>query len=60
MSELVVRTATLEDAAGMARVHVRSWQETYRGLESDEVLDAPDFGASEPFGSGREIRTVRP
>jgi len=43
MSEIVVRPATPEDAAGMARVHVQSWQETYRGLESDEVLDAPDF-----------------
>jgi ribosomal protein S18 acetylase RimI-like enzyme len=25
----------------MARVNVRSWQETYRGLMSDEVLDDP-------------------
>jgi GNAT superfamily N-acetyltransferase len=27
----------------MARVHVKSWQETYRGLKSGWVLDAPDF-----------------
>ena len=27
----------------MARVHVEAWRQTYRGLESDEVLDAPDF-----------------
>lgn len=26
----------------MARVHVNSWQETYRGLVADEVLDRPD------------------
>jgi GNAT superfamily N-acetyltransferase len=43
MSEIFVREARREDAAGMARVHVASWQETYRGLEPDEVLDAPDF-----------------
>jgi GNAT superfamily N-acetyltransferase len=27
----------------MARVHVRCWQETYRGLMSDAVLDDPGF-----------------
>jgi GNAT superfamily N-acetyltransferase len=27
----------------MARVHVRSWQQTYRGLMSDEILDDPSF-----------------
>lgn len=27
----------------MARVHVRSWQQTYRGLMSDEILDDPAF-----------------
>jgi GNAT superfamily N-acetyltransferase len=27
----------------MALVNVRCWQEAYRGLESDAVLDAPDF-----------------
>ena len=27
----------------MARVNVRSWQETYRGIMSDAVLDAPDL-----------------
>lgn len=42
MSEIVVRAAATADAAGMARVHVRAWQETYRGQASDEVLDAPD------------------
>jgi len=42
MSEIVVRRATAADAAGMARVHVRAWQETYRGQASDESLDAPD------------------
>ena len=30
----------------MARVHVRCWQETYRGLMPDAVLDDPGFPAA--------------
>ncbi|MBQ1044751.1 GNAT family N-acetyltransferase [Micromonospora sp. C32] len=30
----------------MARVHVRCWQETYRGLVPDAVLDDPGFPAA--------------
>ena len=41
-SSLTVREARVEDAAQMAQVHVRCWQETYRGLMSDAVLDDPD------------------
>jgi GNAT superfamily N-acetyltransferase len=40
-SPLTVRAARLEDAAEMARVLVRSWRETYRGVMRDEVLDDP-------------------
>ncbi|WP_293694225.1 GNAT family N-acetyltransferase [uncultured Agrococcus sp.] len=40
---VTVRDALPEDAADMARVHVESWRATYRGIISDEVLDAPDF-----------------
>ena len=29
----------------MARIHVTSWQQTYRGLMSDEMLDDPQFVA---------------
>jgi ribosomal protein S18 acetylase RimI-like enzyme len=36
----------VEDVAQMARVNVRSWQETYRGLMSDAVLDDPGFPAA--------------
>lgn len=36
-----VRPATAGDAVMMAQVHVRSWQETYRGLMRDAVLDDP-------------------
>lgn len=40
-SPFTVRPARVEDAAAMARMHVRSWQETYRGLMPDRVLDDP-------------------
>jgi len=43
MTSVRVRAARVEDAAGMAAVHVQSWQETYRGLVPDRVLDDPDF-----------------
>ena len=37
-----VRRARPEDAGGIARAWVRSWQVAYRGLVPDEVLDALD------------------
>lgn len=40
---IVVRPADLADAPGLARVHVESWRETYRGLFPDDVLDDPGF-----------------
>src|SRR5215217_874208 len=42
-SSLTIRPARVEDVAQMARVNVRCWQETYRGLMSDAVLDDPGF-----------------
>ena len=42
-SSLAARPARVEDVAQMARVNVRCWQETYRGLMSDAVLDDPGF-----------------
>lgn len=36
-----VRPAVSADVDGMARVHVDSWEETYRGLMPDELLDDP-------------------
>ncbi|WP_207205383.1 GNAT family N-acetyltransferase [Microbacterium protaetiae] len=46
MDEVRIRPAVADDAAGMARVHVETWRETYRGLMRDEVLDRPGFEAS--------------
>jgi ribosomal protein S18 acetylase RimI-like enzyme len=45
-SSLTVRRARVEDVAQMARVNVRCWQETYRGLMPDAVLDDPGFQAA--------------
>ena len=45
-SPLTVRSAGVEDVAQMARVNVRCWQETYRGLMSDAVLDDPGLLAA--------------
>ena len=45
-STLTVRAPGLEDVPEMARVIVRCWQETYRGLVPDAVLDDPGFPAA--------------
>jgi GNAT superfamily N-acetyltransferase len=37
-----LREARLGDEAGVADIHVRAWQEAYRGLIPDEFLDALD------------------
>jgi ribosomal protein S18 acetylase RimI-like enzyme len=34
----MIRSATVTDATAIARVHVASWQSTYRGLLPDEFL----------------------
>jgi len=36
---MLLRPATVQDADGIAAVHVRSWQAAYRGLMPQEVLD---------------------
>lgn len=36
----MIRSATLMDAAAIARVHVASWRSTYDGLLPDEFLDS--------------------
>jgi GNAT superfamily N-acetyltransferase len=45
-SSLTVRPARVEDVTQMAGVIVRCWQETYRGLMSDAVLDEPGLLAA--------------
>ncbi|MDG4826486.1 GNAT family N-acetyltransferase [Asanoa sp. WMMD1127] len=40
---VTVRPARVDDVPQLARVIVRCWQETYRGLMPDAVLDDPGF-----------------
>lgn len=40
---MIVRRATPEDSAGIAKVHVDTWRSTYRGIVSDEVLDGLSY-----------------
>ncbi len=35
-----VRNATIGDVPGISKVHVRSWQEAYRGILPDSLLDS--------------------
>lgn len=42
MSEAEVREGTVADAAAIAAVHDRSWQQAYRGIAPDELLDNLD------------------
>lgn len=35
-----IREATKEDAVGIAKVHVESWKETYKGIISKDYLDS--------------------
>lgn len=45
-----VRAAVTGDVPQIARLHVESWRETYRGLMPDAVLDDPGFiGRRERF-----------
>lgn len=40
MSEPRIRAATTADVQSIARVHVQAWQESYRGLVPDAMLEA--------------------
>lgn len=40
---LTVRPPRAADIPALARVHVQAWQEAYRGLFSDAILDDPTF-----------------
>jgi hypothetical protein len=50
VGNLVTRPAQVADIPGLARLHVESWRETFRGLFSDALLDDPDaVGRRERF-----------
>ena len=42
MQTVVIRKATVDDAYGIASVHVRSWQVAYRGHMPDDFLNGLD------------------
>ncbi|GAM14411.1 GNAT family N-acetyltransferase [Mesobacillus selenatarsenatis] len=44
-----IRKATKDDASGIAKVHVRSWQETYQGMVSQDYLDSLKMEDREPL-----------
>ena len=37
--EILIRKAELEDAKGIAKVHVDSWRTTYKGIVPDTFLE---------------------
>jgi ribosomal protein S18 acetylase RimI-like enzyme len=45
LDEVTIRVATEGDAAGIAQVHVRSWQEAYAGIVPDTYLASLDADA---------------
>ena len=38
-ADIAIRPAALEDAAGIARVHVQTWNESFRGMVPDWAID---------------------
>ena len=44
---MLIRRATLEDAAGIARVRVDTWRTAYRGIVPDEFLDTMSYEGNE-------------
>lgn len=53
MDAVEIRRAREDDAAGIAAIHIRSWQVAYRGILSGELLDG--LSASERERSWRTI-----
>lgn len=43
---MLIRPATVEDVAGLAKVHVDTWKATYRGIVADSFLDGLSYERS--------------
>jgi GNAT superfamily N-acetyltransferase len=52
MAEMFIRKAQLEDAAGIAKVHVDSWRTTYKGIVPDSFLDRLSYEKREQIWRG--------
>ncbi len=57
---VTVRPARVDDVEQMARVNVRCWQETYRELMPDALLDDPGFVAARERFWTAVVSEVRP
>jgi GNAT superfamily N-acetyltransferase len=40
---MIIRPARIEDAAGIARVHIDSWRSTYKGIVPDDYLASMSY-----------------
>jgi GNAT superfamily N-acetyltransferase len=49
LSGIVVRAASIGDAAAIADLHVRSWRMAYRGIVPDAILDGLSIDARRDF-----------
>jgi L-amino acid N-acyltransferase YncA len=50
---VTIREATLDDAPGVAHVHVDTWRTTYRGMVADSYLDSLKYeDSAERWGRG--------
>ncbi len=47
MIEILIRKAEIEDAEGIAKVHVDGWRTTYQGIVPDTFLDNLSYEESE-------------
>ncbi|BDZ40422.1 GNAT family N-acetyltransferase [Microbacterium suwonense] len=56
---MLLRAATVDDAHGIAVVHVRSWQAGYRGLMPQHVLDGLSIAEREAGWARILTETVR-
>jgi len=48
--DIIIRKALPVNAEAVAKVHVQSWQETYRGIMEDEYLDKLSIKSAKKCG----------
>ncbi|WP_425101685.1 N-acetyltransferase family protein [Tropicibacter sp. S64] len=48
----MIRPARPGDAEAVARAHVQAWEETYRGLLPDDIIDGQTFAKRHAFWQG--------
>ncbi|MBV8165940.1 MAG: GNAT family N-acetyltransferase [Alphaproteobacteria bacterium] len=58
MSDVIIRTATYDDAGAIAALHVASWRDSFRGMIPDHVLDGPMLDERLPMW--RQVLAIEP